>query len=435
VSTLTAPALASRLLSPELDGRDPTSLADHLALRGELPPLRGDDAAWVAAMLQAVADSGLSGRGGAGFPSARKLAGIRRAGGTPLVVVNAMEGEPESLKDKVLLTAVPHLVLDGAAVAAALLGARRVVVCLPADDPSGTAEVLRRAVAERARAGRSGVEVVVAARPGGYAAGEESALVEGLNDRPGLPIFRADKATPLRVGRAPALVHNAETLAHLALIARHGAAWFRSAGTAASPGTTLVTVAGAVVRPGVFEVELGCPIDVICAAAGAPDDVAGVLVGGYAGTWLGPQHLGTPFERGALAELGATTGVGVLVVLAASSCGITETARIARYMAGESAGQCGPCVFGLPALAEDLELLAVGRAGPTTMDRLRGRASLIAGRGACRHPDGVVRLVESALVAFADDLERHARGHACRGTAAPSVLNIPRNARPGRRAA
>jgi NADH:ubiquinone oxidoreductase subunit F (NADH-binding) len=153
--------------------------------------------------------------------------------------------------------------------------------------------------------------------------------------------------------------------------------------------------------------------------------MAGYLVGGYGGAWLAPGEASTPLAPAPLARVGATLGVGIVVALSADSCGVAETARIARWMAGESAGQCGPCVYGLPAIAEDLELLAGGRADPGAIGRIDERARSIVGRGACRHPDGVARMVRSALDVFAADAADHAAGRPCAGRHAPTVLAFP----------
>jgi NADH:ubiquinone oxidoreductase subunit F (NADH-binding) len=336
-----------------------------------------------------------------------------------------MEGEPASAKDRVLLGYTPHLVLDGADVAAAVIGASEIVVCVP-DHNGPTAAAVQAAMAERSRTGGSRRRYSVERPPGRYVTGEESALVNWLDTRQPLPVLRIDKSVPLTLGRRPTLVHNAETLAQVALIVRHGPAWFQSAGTDGAPGTTLVTVTGAVRSPGVVEVELGTPIQDILERTGADRGLAGVLVGGYGGAWLGPAHLGTPYAPGPLRSAGATHGVGILVALPSSSCGLAETARVARYMAGESAGQCGPCVFGLPAIADDLDLLWSGRADAAVFDRLARRCAEVDGRGACRHPNGVVRLVRTALGVFADDARAHASGHPCAGAGAPTVLAFPR---------
>ena len=287
-------------------------------------------------LLAEVAAAGLTGRGGGGFPAAAKWEALRRAGRRPVVVVNAMEGEPASAKDRALLAWSPHLVLDGAELVAALSGARSVVVCV-ADDRDASARAVRLAADERSAAGAVR-EVTVRRPPARYVTGEESALVHWLDAGDARPVLRVDKSVPLRLGRRPVLIHNAETLAQVALIARHGAAWFRGAGIADAPGTTLVTVSGAVRTPGVVEVGLGTPVDEVVGRCGPTGPMAGYLVGGYGGAWLAPELASTPLAPAPLARVGATLGVGIVVALPADSCGIAETARIARWMAGRERG-------------------------------------------------------------------------------------------------
>ena len=421
--TTTTQHHVERLLHTGPGGPTDPGLADHLALHGPVVVPPHDDPVWAEALQAEVAASGLSGRGGGGFPAAVKWEAVLRTNRRPVVVVNAMEGEPASAKDRALLAWSPHLVLDGAELVAALSGARSVVVCV-ADDRDDSAHAVRRAVVERARSG-SPRPISVERPPARYVTGEESALVSWLERRDARPVLRVDKSVPLRVGRRPVLLHNAETLAQVALIARHGAAWFRSLGAPDAPGTTLVTVSGAVTTPGVVEVELGTPVHEVVRRCRPRGPVAGYLVGGYGGAWLAPGLGGTPLAPDPLARVGATLGVGIVIALPVGSCGIAETARIARWMAGESAGQCGPCVFGLPAIADDLELLAAGRADAGVLARIEDRSRSVVGRGACRHPDGVARMVRSALVTFAADAARHAAGDPCDGRHAPSLLPLP----------
>jgi len=261
--------------------------------------------------------------------------------------------------------------------------------------------------------------------PSRYVTGEESALISWLGGRGALPVMRMNKSVPLRLASHPVVVHNAETLAHVALIARHGPDWFRRLGTPDAPGSTLVTVTGAPRGAGVVEVEYGTPVGRILDRAGVGPDLSAVLLGGYGGTWLDASRVDTPYAPGPLAAVGATLGVGVIIGLPAAACGIAETARIVRYLAGESAGQCGPCVFGLPALAADLEQLSGGRSDPLVLERIVHRAANVEGRGACRHPDGAVRLIRSAFEVFAVDASSHSRGRPCPGHGRPTVLPFP----------
>lgn len=402
----------------------PVGLEQHLARYGP-PPTLGRDGHRRQQFIGEMERSGLTGRGGAGFPTARKVASVLAAGGKPLVVVNAMEGEPASAKDQVLISRFPHLVLDGAHLLAQALGAGRLVVCVANDRPH-LAKALGMAIGERRSASldpRPGPEV--AELPGHYVGGEESALLGALAGKAGVPTWRPDKSTPHLVQGQPALVQNAETLAHTALIARYGARWFRTAGVPEAPGTCLVTLGGAVQSPGVVEVPVGTPITDVIALADPLWGVQAVLVGGYGGTWLAGGLTGTPYAPGPLRSVGASMGAGVLAVLPYGACGLRETARVARFMAAQSAGQCGPCLFGLPALADDIEQVAAGKGDRSVLERLRARCGLVSGRGACRHPDGAARLVQSALVTFGDDLDAHVSGAPCGGEGGPEILPVP----------
>ncbi len=386
--------------------RDPAgaSFAAHLDRYGPLPELGGRRGS---VLVDEVDRSGLSGRGGAGFPTAVKLRTVgaaRRA----VVVANGTEGEPASAKDTVLMTFNPHLVIDGVLASAAAVGADEAYVAVARGAGSAHA-ALAAALAER----RDARGIRLAAVPDRFVAGEESALVNWVNGGEAKPTFTPPRPFEKGVGGRPTLVQNVETLANVGLIARYGGDWFRERGTRTDPGTALATVRGAVGRPGVVEVELGTPIARILERCGGLTEPArALLVGGYFGTWIdGDPNLDVPLADSALRPLGAGLGARTLVVLPQSRCGLAETARIARYLAGESAGQCGPCVFGLPALADSLEtLVASSSEARTAYQRLPRLAGQIARRGACAHPDGVLRLVDSALRVFAPELEQHLGG-------------------------
>jgi NADH:ubiquinone oxidoreductase subunit F (NADH-binding) len=331
-----------------------------------------------------------------------------------VVVVNSMEGEPASQKDATLARYAPHLVLDGAELMAAALGASRVYVCV-ARDRERAARAYEVAAKERIRAG-SVTEFTIDTPPAHYVAGEESSLSQWIDGGSAIPTFRPDRPSiPVILGRA-ALVDNAETLAHVALIARFGSEWFRSVGTPDSPGTTLLTISGAVTRPGVYEAAFGQTVEALVGYAGAESGgVSAVLLGGYGGTWLPGHEIVTPLASEELKKVGCQIGPGVMVALGSGHCGLAETARIVEWMATQSAGQCGPCVFGLPALAEDLKAIATTNVSPSVVERVWSRLLAVEGRGACRHPDGVVRLVRSAFRAFSDDVDYHLANGPCPG--------------------
>jgi len=400
-------------------GPRPLSLAQHEEVFAS-PRTAGS-------LLEELEASGLTGRGGAAFPTARKARLIReQRGHNKFVVVNAMEGEPASHKDLTLLSTHPHLVLDGAEYLASIVGAQNIAVCVARDNPTVVNHV-ERALHERTRRSLRGPKLEMHTPPWRYVAGEESALVHWLDDNESLPQFRPTRPHVLRIGHAPVIVDNAETCANIGLIGRYGAAWFRGVGTANSPGSALVSVTGAVERPTVLEVALGTPLRVILKSASADPDPQALLLGGYGGSWLEGSHLDLGYCNEALAPQGVSTGAGVIVVLPRSACGIVETLRVVRWMANESARQCGPCAFGLPAIAEDLNHLAHPSRDPLSAHKqLEERLGQIDGHGACRHPDGVVRFVRSALVTFAEDFSRHANGLACAGSRANvHYLSVP----------
>jgi NADH:ubiquinone oxidoreductase subunit F (NADH-binding) len=225
----------------------------------------------------------------------------------------------------------------------------------------------------------------------------------------------------------PTLVHNVETLAHVALIARNGSHWFRAAGLPSAPGSMLVTVSGAVARPGVYEIEVGAPVGQVVMLAGGPvERLQAVGVGGYFGAWL-PAEVAwpAPMTHAGLKAVGGVMGAGIVIALPASACPIAETARVVRYLAEETAGQCGPCVFGLPALADALSNLAYCGGRDGAIDEIAALIRLIEGRGACRHPDGATQLVTSMLRTFAPDAQRHEGHESCEGVRRPPLLPLP----------
>ena len=384
-------------------------LAAHLAVHGPLDL----EARAPGALIDAAAEARLRGRGGAGYPTARKLAAVAR-GRRPIVVVNAAESEPLSRKDGVLLEAVPHLVLDGALAAARAVGAREIVLAIPAGAGRAHAS-LADAVAVRPDTHA----MTIAAVPRRYLAGEESALVRHLGGGPLRPRVVPPRPAQRGLRGRPTLVQNAETLAHLALVARHGAAWFRALGSPGRPGSALVTLAGAIARPGVYEIATGTALAAVADAAGeATEPARGVLVGGLFGAWSAPAAAWD-------APLDATLGSGVLCVLGESACPVAELSRATSWLAGESAGQCGPCVHGLAAIAGALQALQAGTSDERATRRIARWTGQVEGRGACSLPDGVARFVRSGLALFAADIEDHRRHGPCAACARVTVLETP----------
>jgi NADH:ubiquinone oxidoreductase subunit F (NADH-binding) len=414
-----------RLFAGALADR-PLSLAEHVDRFGPLPDASGRSR--LERLIDLTDEAGLSGRGGAGFPTARKLRAVAAGRRRPVVVANAVEGEPVSDKDKALLRHSPHLVLDGISLAASALGARESYLAV-AESAHHELAAVRAALDERERARVDQVPLRLARIPDGFVAGEETALVRAVGGGPARPTFTPPRPFERGVGGAPTLVQNAETLGQLALVARFGAGWFRGQGTDEEPGTALVTMSGAVRRPGVYEAPLGLPMrDLLAWAGGETEPLSALLVGGYFGSWIAADAaLGLRLLDSDLRAAGGGLGARAIVALPRSACGLLESAAVVRWLAEESAGQCGPCVHGLAAIADAFERLAVQRPSRTDdvalIERWTGQ---VAGRGACRHPDGAVRFVMSALRVFAGEVEAHRAGR-CRGRRrAPLPLGAPR---------
>ncbi|MFB4318817.1 NADH-ubiquinone oxidoreductase-F iron-sulfur binding region domain-containing protein [Actinomadura sp. 21ATH] len=376
--------------------------------------------------LVALAEAGrLHGRGGAAFPFARKVRAVadssvrrrRRA----VVVVNGTEGEPGSAKDKVLLRSAPHLVLDGATLAATALGAGEIVLGIT---EAGAAASMDDAIAERGLAARARVVRL----PERFITGEGGALVRGINGRRPVPPGRKVRAATRGVGGLPTLLSNAETYAQLAVLAALGPHRYARVGTPAEPGTVLLTVTGSARFPAVVETPAGAPLGHLLDLCGARAS-EGVLVGGYHGAWItGEAAVRARLSREGLRDAGGTLGAGVIMPLGRRTCPLGECARVARFLAAESAGQCGPCRLGLPDIAGALADLAEGRDAASAERTIRRAVRMAAGRGACTHPDGTSRFVLSALDVFAADASRH-RTHGGCGRPVLGVLPAETGAR------
>jgi NADH:ubiquinone oxidoreductase subunit F (NADH-binding) len=347
------------------------------------------------------------------------VAGAATGRRRPVVVANGCESDPTSAKDQLLMHAAPHLVLDGLALAAHTVGADQAILCLPRG--SALVEPLEDAVARRLD---DPAQVHVVTTPRRFVASQASALVNFLTTGDARPTSSPPRPAERGVQGRPTLVDNVETLAHQGLLARHDADWFRGRGTPDSPGTMLVTMGGAIRSPGVYEVDLGISAGQLLQLAGGPAGGSGgaagapraMLLGGLGGVWLplpAAGNLALAYPRPDSTQEGPALGLASLLVLPAESCGLAVTSAIVSYLAGESAGQCGPCMFGLPAIAGDLEALTSGSARPDVLERLHRRLGMIPGRGACAHPDGASRLAASALEVFAQDIAEHARGRPC----------------------
>jgi NADH:ubiquinone oxidoreductase subunit F (NADH-binding) len=398
------PGIAPRLLI-DTDGRE--TLAAYRDRGGYGDGLRG------AAMLDEVEASLLRGRGGAAFPLSVKLRTLASQHGEKFVLANGEEGEPASIKDRWLLRRRPHLVLDGMFRAAALIGASGAYVYV---SDRGSADSIQAALAELDEAPlQTRVHLVDAA----YVAGEESAAVRAINGGPAKPTDKPPRPFQEGIAGRPTLVSNVETLANLAFIATQGAEAFKVHGTdTGSPGTFLMTVTGAVERPGLYEIPMGITVgEAIGTLAGLRGAPRGFLMGGFFAGLLGPRALEVELTYDRLKAAGSGLGCGAIVVIGEDDCPVSATADVMAYFARENAGQCGACMKGTAAMSKVTDALSKGRADLAALERLRGWSVSLIGRGACNLLDGAAYVAASLFREFAPEVEAHLAGRcdACAG--------------------
>lgn len=385
----------------------------HLEIHGDLPRLTTDD------VLTLTGLTNLRGKGGAGFPFARKVQAVvdaaQRRQAPVTVVVNATEGEPGSQKDKALLIRAPHLIIDGAELAARTLSAQELVIGVAHGGPGERS--LLKALKERLVR----VPVRVVRMPDRFISGEGGALVRGINGENPIPPGRKQRAAERGVGGNPTLLSNAETYSQFAVLARSGADLYSSAGTPDEPGTVMLTVGGDARSPAVVEAPAGVPLSAVLDLCKATPG-QGVIVGGYHGKWINPVAAAqATLSRAGMEKVGGTLGAGIILPMDNNTCPLGEVHRVVRYMAGESAGQCGPCVSGLADLDRTVLALIDGTDDGTLV---RQSSSGVVGRGACAHPDGVARFAVSAVDVFGEDIAVHAREGSC-GRPVRGVLPLP----------
>ncbi len=363
-------------------------LAEHQQRWGLLPSV---DLVTLTAAAESV---GLVGAGGAGFPTARKLRSMQSDKPGP-VVVNGSEGETASGKDTVLLSHVPHLVLDAAVMTARALGSRQVVVRIPRTRQH-VIDIIVRAIDERHD---PGVRIQVSAGEDSFVAGEASAVISSLQGGPAKPI-PAGKPPHIKSGlrRRPVMLSNVETFARLAL-----------AGRGHRTHSSLITVSGASAVQGVLEVPVDTGLRQVLDFVGADSDVAAIISGGWHGTWLAPTPslMTTPVNRDAFRAVGAHWGAGALVVIGQRPCPVDVLRAITDYLVGAGARQCAPCILGLDKARADLTQ------GAPVVDR-------VGNRGLCAHPTAAIAAMRSGQQLLADEVARHASGTCTARVGSPS---------------
>jgi NADH-quinone oxidoreductase subunit F len=375
------------------------------------------------AVIRLVKESGLRGRGGAGFPTADKWGAVPRAENGPrprYIAVNADEMEPGTFKDRYLIEGDPHLLLEGIAIAAHAVGAEVAYIFLRWEYRRAAA-ILEHALAEATRARHLGSDVFGSGRrlmvhlhtsAGRYMCGEETGLLNALEGRRATPRARPPYPPVVGLWGKPTVVNNVETLCAVPAIIANGAAWWKGLARTGGDGTKLYGMSGRVRRPGVWELPLGTTLrELLDEHAGGMQDglrFRGALPGGASTDFLVEEHLDVPLDFTAPQKAGSRLGTGTVVVLDDRTCPVGMVANLERFFARESCGFCTPCREGLPWLARTLGALEQGRGQPGDLEAMAAQMRFLGpGFTFCALAPGAIEPLGSALRYFRADFEEH----------------------------
>jgi NADH-quinone oxidoreductase subunit F len=400
------------------------------------------------ATIDLVSRSGLRGRGGGGFPTGQKWAGVAtQTGGRRYLVCNGAEGEPGTFKDRALLRANPYQFVEGVAIAAFAIGAAEAFICLKASFRREI-DAVTRAVQEFQAAGIcDDCKVTIVAGPDEYLFGEEKAMLEVIEGNEPLPRWlppylhglfatapqlgwqshdNATGSTRNGGGSNPTLVNNVETLSNIPHILAKGAEWFRSMGTAESPGTVVTTVVGDVVAPDVGEVEMGTPLRAVIDAVGS-GLVAGrsvkAVFSGVANAVVTARDLDAPVSYEGFQAIGSGMGSAGFIVYDDTTCMVDAAYRFSRFLSIESCGQCPPCKLGSSAITEHLERIETGVGNDGDLDAITGWLGHVTDGSRCFLASEEQIVVTSILRAFPEEFTEHIELGRC---PRPRFLSIPK---------
>jgi NADH-quinone oxidoreductase subunit F len=377
------------------------------------------------AVIEMVKDSGLRGRGGAGFPTGMKWGFIPQGGDKPVyLVVNADESEPGTCKDIPLMLASPHTLLEGVIIASYAIRAHTAFIYVRGE----VLHVVRRlqqAVAEAYRAGHLGkningsgfdLDVIVHAGAGAYICGEETALLDSLEGRRGQPRLRPPFPAVAGLYASPTVVNNVESIASVPFIVRHGVDWFESMGTEKSKGMTLFSLSGHVTNPGQYEAPMGTTLAELLDLAGgvrAGHRLKFWTPGGSSTPLLTAEHIDAPLDFEGMAEAGSMLGTKALQIFDETTCVVRAVLRWTEFYKHESCGKCTPCREGTWWLVQVLQRLENGEGSEADLDLLLDQCDNILGRAFCALGDGAVAPITSSIQYFRDEYLDHLSNGGC----------------------
>ena len=368
-----------------------------------------------------VKDSGLRGRGGAGFPTGMKWSFVPQNDGKPHnLVVNADESEPGACKDIPLMLANPHALVEGIAIASYAIRANHAFIYIRGEVP----HVIRRVMNAVEQAYAEGLlgkniqksgfdlEVVVHAGAGAYICGEETALLDSLEGRRGQPRLKPPFPAVAGLYASPTVVNNAETLASVPSIILNGADWFKSMGTEKSPGFKLFAVSGHVNRPGIFEAALGTTMSELLDYAGGMRKGSKLkfwIPGGSSVPMLTPDHIDIPMTYEDLAAAGTMLGTGTPMMFDHTTSVVKAVTRWLEFYKHESCGKCTPCREGTYWITGVLEKFEHGKGKEEELEVINDVCGQIAGRSFCALGDAAATPFPGAMKYFADEFREATR--------------------------
>jgi NADH-quinone oxidoreductase subunit F len=371
-------------------------------------------------IIDEVKKSGLRGRGGAGFPTGMKWSFVPRNSGKPTYLLcNADEGEPGTFKDRDIMRFDPHLLIEGMIMAGFALGVHDAYIYIRGEFLH-EANVLNEAIKEAYEANLLGdrilgsdfsMNLTVHRGAGAYVCGEETALIESLEGRPGRPRFKPPFPAVEGFYRSPTVVNNVETLSTIPAILEHGGDWHSKIGVPNSAGMKIFSVSGHVNKPGNYEVPMGTPLRVLveeyCGGLQHGDVPKVIIPGGSSTPWLGGEHYDVPMAYDEVHKAGSMLGSGAVIIMDETADMVALTRRLSHFYAHESCGQCTPCREGTGWLERVMLRLEAGQCNEQDLVVLEEASLHMAGRTICALADGAAAPVLSLLKMFPDEVRSY----------------------------
>ena len=405
--------MENRLLRPDL--LDTESLEEYQMIGGykgllSLKNVKAKE------MIEKVEESGLRGRGGAGFPTYIKWKSVSETKGTHYVVINATEGEPDSLKDRYLVSHRPHLIIEGLLIACKAVKSTAAWIVVNEEFSEGISS-LAKALKDVRQANLLGnVDIRIMTAPHRYVMGEETALLNWVEGKPGKPRFKLHLPVHKGLWEQPTLIQNAETISNIPYIFQKGASAYRSLGSEASPGTALFSLQGDVEQPGLYEFPLGTPlIDLIWAAGGVKDDkeIKAALIGGNFGGFLYGKSLHINLDYESLKTVGGSLGCGIVHIFNEESSVEQAADDVLTFFAEETCGQCGPCHMGTEAMRDELRKYL--KDNSIGIEKLANYSVALRRKGACGLIDGA-SIVAGTIVNYINENRSDKYEGSCKST-------------------